>query len=118
MKHMEKLKKMMEAKMKGKGSAMSDLEKEAKMKAVSGLKDMAEDEMGDSVKSLKKVSVMSDSKKGLKAGLKKAEDMIGGEETEESGFNDEAEGEPKSEKEPSDDLRKKLAKLIASKKSK
>lgn len=65
-------------KMKGK---MSENSKKAKLVALKEAHGMAKKMMEDDLKGLKKVTVASDSPEGLKAGLEKAEDMIG-EETE------------------------------------
>ena len=50
--------------------------KKGKMAALSGLRDMASKMMGDDLDKMKKVTVMAKDKKGLKAGLDKAEDML------------------------------------------
>lgn len=55
---------------------IGDVEKEAKMGVMKEISDMAGAAMGDKLKGLKKVSVMSDSKEGLDAGLSKAKDML------------------------------------------
>lgn len=47
-----------------------------KMAALKGLHKMASDMMGGDLASMKKVSVMAKDKKGLKAGLKKAEEVV------------------------------------------
>jgi hypothetical protein len=70
--------KMLKALMKKKKS-MSDTEKDAKKSVLGDLKKMAEGVMGEKIKGLKKVSVSSDSPEGLKAGLEKAEEIIGSE---------------------------------------
>lgn len=49
-----------------------------KMSALKGLHRMASDMMGEPLAGLKKVSVMAKDKKGLKKGLKKAEDLMDG----------------------------------------
>lgn len=54
-----------------------------KMSALKGLHKMASDMMGGDLKGLKKVTVMSKNKKGLKAGLEKAEELLGDEEDSE-----------------------------------
>jgi hypothetical protein len=56
------------------------IEKEAKMNVIKHLKDMASHEMGGKLDGLKKVSVMSDSEKGLEKGLDKAKDILTGSE--------------------------------------
>lgn len=68
---------------------MKDPEKQAKLSALKEAHKMASDMMSDSLKSsrspagMKKVTVASDSKEGLKAGLDKAEDMLGEKSEEE-----------------------------------
>ena len=47
-----------------------------KMAALKGLHKMASDMMGSDLAGMKKVSVMAKDKKGMKAGLKKAESMM------------------------------------------
>lgn len=56
---------------------MSPNEKKAKLKALGAANGMASDMLKDHLQGLKKVTVASDSKEGLKEGLKKAEDIIG-----------------------------------------
>lgn len=51
--------------------------KKGKLAALSGLRDMASQMMGDDLSEMKKVTVMAKDKKGLKAGLEKAEDLMG-----------------------------------------
>ena len=67
----EKMMKMMKGK-----SKLSPLEKEAKMLVMKALSDDMSNELKDKLKGLKKVTIASNSPEGLKAGLKKAEDMI------------------------------------------
>ena len=67
---------------KDKMKKMSDAEKKAKMTALSEAHGLATDMLKDKVKGLKKVTVASDSKEGLKKGLEKAEDLLGKEESE------------------------------------
>ncbi len=67
----------------GKKKKMSPIEMKAKMSVLKDLNGQATDMMKDGLKGIKKVSVMSDSKKGLAAGLEKAEDMLGEESEEE-----------------------------------
>lgn len=61
---------------KKKDRKMDDNEKEAKMNVVKEMRDLASAKMGDKIKGLKKVTVASDSKEGLAAGLDKAEDLL------------------------------------------
>lgn len=73
----DKLEKLFEKKAK-EGGSMPDHEREAKMDVVKQMKsDMAE-LMGDKLKGSKKITVASDSKEGLKAGLDKAEQLLAG----------------------------------------
>jgi hypothetical protein len=69
--------------------------KEAKMGILKQISEMAGGAMGDDIKGLKKVTVASDSPKGLKEGLSKAKDLVEGsdEEEEASESSDEAEAE-------------------------
>ena len=67
----EKLKKILSKK-----RDLSPNEKHAKMDVVKHLRDMASEAMGDKLDGLKKVSVMSDSPEGLKAGLHKASEIV------------------------------------------
>lgn len=53
-----------------------------KMAALKGLHKMASDMMGSELSGIKKVSVVAKDKKGLKKGLQKAEEIVGGEEGE------------------------------------
>lgn len=83
MKHFEKL---LKSKLEKEGE-MAPEKKEAKLKAVSELKDMAKElmkgDMEGRLAGLKKVTVAAPSKEGLKAGLEKAEELVGAEEAEE-----------------------------------
>ena len=67
---------------KDKMKKMSDSEKKAKLTALEEARAMATDMLKDKVKGLKKVTVASDSKEGLKKGLEKAEDILGESESE------------------------------------
>lgn len=62
-------------KLKKKEGKMPSHEKDAKMSVLSHLRDMAQESMGGKLSGLKKVSVMSDSKEGLKEGLSKAQEL-------------------------------------------
>lgn len=64
-------------------------EKKAKMDVVKDLRGVASDMLGDQMDSLKKVSVMSNSKEGLKAGLDKARHVMS--DGEEKGMQRDAE---------------------------
>ena len=93
---------------------MDPIEKEAKMSAVSAMKQMAEDAMSDKLGGLKKVTVAADSEEGLKEGLEKAEDVV------ESKLEPEMEGEEMESEEGSEladmseeEIDKKLQELMA-----
>lgn len=55
---------------------MEDKKKSAKMNALKELHKMASDQMSDDMGDLQKVTVAAKDKKGLKAGLEKAEEII------------------------------------------
>jgi hypothetical protein len=94
---------------KDKMKKMSESEKKAKMTALKEAHGMASDMLKDKVSGLKKVTVASDSKEGLKKGLEKAEEIIGENESEdeEMGEKDEAEAseyeDQQEESEPMDE---------------
>lgn len=73
---LEKLKKL------GKDKKMPEYEKEGKMSAIKSLGDLANEGMSDKIKGLKKVTVASNSPKGLEEGLSKAKEMVSGHEGE------------------------------------
>lgn len=64
-------------KKKDKEDGMDPLEKEARMTAIQAMRKMADDEMTGK---LKKVTVASDSPKGLEEGLAKAKELVAGHE--------------------------------------
>ena len=64
-------------KFKKKKDGMSDNEKQAKMDAISGLRDVASNAMKHKLDGLKKVTVASDSPKGLEKGLDIAKKLAG-----------------------------------------
>lgn len=68
----------------GKKKEMSPNEKKAKLAALKGAHSMAADAMKEGLSGAKKVSVMSDSKEGLKKGLDMAEKIVGEQEDEDS----------------------------------
>jgi hypothetical protein len=68
------------AKMLAKKRDLHPAEKKAKMDVVKDLKDLASSAMSDKMDGLKKVSVMSNSKEGLKHGLEKAGQIVSGDE--------------------------------------
>lgn len=55
---------------------MSPIEQKASSKVLSDLRSHAQSMMSDKMKNLKKVTVASDSKEGLKKGLNKAEEIL------------------------------------------
>ena len=73
---MDKFKQMLQMKAKD-AKPMSNLEKNAKLKAVHQMRKMATDEMSEPLKNLKKVTVASNEPEGLKMGLEKAKQMLG-----------------------------------------
>lgn len=117
--------KMMQLMMKKKkeGKELSGVEKDAKMKVVHDLKSMADEIMSDKLSGMKKVTVASDSKEGLKEGLEKAEEILEAapesEETEESEEAPEMEASEEMEAPETDEemdeatLDAKLEKLMA-----
>lgn len=80
----DKLKKLMKHKS---GKEMHPIEKEAKMKSLGELHQMAKDMLGERLHGMKKVSVMSPDKAGLEAGLSKAKEMLEG-KLEDGGVSD------------------------------
>ena len=80
---------------KDKVKKLSDAEKKAKLTALKEAHGMASDMLKDKVSGVKKVTVASDSKEGLKKGLEKAEEIIGENESEdeEMGESDESKSE-------------------------
>jgi len=87
------------AKKKSEGKKLSPIEKKGKEESLSSLIDDMMGMDGDKVKGLKKVTVASDSPKGLSKGLEKAKELIGGAPT--GGLEDEEmpEGEEMMEEE-------------------
>lgn len=89
---------MKEPMKKKKKEDMDELHKSAKMDAISGLRQTAMDAMKGKLEGLKKVTVASDSKEGIKEGLEKAKEIV------EKGPNGEApEAEEESLEEESED---------------
>lgn len=87
------LKEMM--KMKGE-KKMNPMEKKAKLGVLEEILGMAEDEMGNELKGLKKVTVAAPSEEGLKEGLEKAEEIV---EAKDEMSEEESEDEVLSEEE-------------------
>lgn len=116
---MKQMKKMLE---KNDEKEMS-MKKDAKLSALHGLKKMATDLMGEDLKSnlegMKKVTVASPDKEGLKLGLEKAKDMVSNQdETEESEMDENESVEDEvSEIENPEDIDK-MIKLLQEKKAK
>ena len=84
-------------KKKAEGKSMSPVHKEAKGSVLSDLMDHLEGMGMDKVKGMKKVSVASDSKEGLKTGLDKAKELVSGHESDDSQVDDEMEESPEHE---------------------
>lgn len=76
---MEKFKKLLEKK-RQMGKSLDGAERDAKMSAVQGLKDMANEAMKGKMDGMKKVTVASDSQEGLEHGMDKAKELIHGKE--------------------------------------
>jgi hypothetical protein len=102
-----------------KGKPVKDNELKAKMDVLKELKSMAMDAMGKKLDGAKKVEVAADSKEGLKAGLEKAQEMLGSEEKDEESEEESPEKEKEElasgEEESEDDLDKKIEELMAKK---
>lgn len=110
---------------KDKKKDMSKSEKSAKLSVLKDLSSEMAGMMGDKLKGLKKVTVASDSKEGLKEGLEKAESLLEGHlpESEMSQMSEDEESESEmvdSEEEPQskeeilaeiEELKKKLAEM-------
>lgn len=97
---MDDLKELLAKKMKEQKEPMPENKKNAKMSVLQDLKKMMDDSIAGDLKGLKKVTVASDSKEGLKEGLEKAEDVLEGqEEMEEEGDMDEMDLEQASPEE-------------------
>lgn len=118
------MRKMMEAMEKKGKSPLSEREKDAKLKVLDEMKGLAEDEISERLRGLKKVTVASDSKEGLKEGLEKAHELLEGQQEEEAEHDPSPEeasemADEESEEESSEDeieeLEKKLAELKAKK---
>lgn len=80
----DKMIKMLMSKKK-QGKTLSDSEKKSKLEALGGMRDFANQLMGDKLKNLKKVTVASNSKPGLKKGLHQAEELV---DEEPAGYSD------------------------------
>jgi len=68
---------------------LSDIEKKASSKVLGELRSHAQSMMNDKMKGLKKVTVASNTKEGLKEGLNKAEEILGTKKTKEDEANPE-----------------------------
>jgi len=88
---MEDLKSLLAKKMKEQKEPMPENRKEAKMSVLNELKKLMDDKLAGDLKGLKKVTVASDSKEGLKEGLEKAEEVL--EKSPEMGMEEESEDE-------------------------
>ncbi len=82
---MKELMEMLKNKKKAKKSPSMD----SKMEVLKELQDMLSGVMGEDLSELKKVTVAAKDKKGLKAGLEKAEEMLGSESEEDMDEEDE-----------------------------
>lgn len=80
----DKMMKMLMSKKK-EGKTLSDSDKKSKLQALTGMRDMASQMMGDKLKNLKKVTVAADSKPALQDGLHKAEDLVNKSPEEDNG---------------------------------
>ena len=108
----------------GKKKEMSENEKKAKLSALKEAHGMASEAMKEGLSGAKKVSVMSDSKQGLKKGLDLAEKIVGEQEDEDSeegekmedaqeGFEDQQESSMPMDEEEIDAQIQKLMELKA-----
>lgn len=107
------------------GKELQPGEKEAKMKVIKDLRQMAEQIMKDDIKGMKKVTVASPTQEGLKEGLEKAEDILESnseemseesEESEESeDMSEEYAEESEDEEMSEEEINAKLAELMAKK---
>ena len=87
--------KMMKKLMEDKGMCeMDPTSKKAKSSVLQEISDMAGKSMGEDVKGIKKVSVMSNDSSGLKEGLDKAKELVEGKD---ESANDESPAEEDSE---------------------
>lgn len=100
---MPKFQKLLEERAK-KAKKMSGPEKQAKMDAVREIDGMASKMMGDKLKGIKQVSVAAPDKEGLKEGLEMAEEIVGGDEAQDSKDQEDLkEQESSEEQEPSEE---------------
>jgi ribonuclease HI len=100
---MGKIEKMIEKKKKD-GKGIDGLEKEAALNNLMDLKGAVEGMIGDKAKGLKKVTVASNSEKGLEQGLELAKEKLGEMDTEdEIGDEEDTENMPDLEQEVSSD---------------
>ena len=93
------------------GKFLSEDDKAAKMDILKELKDIASGAMGDN---LKKVTVASDSAEGLKAGLKKAEEVVEKKLEEDEDEESEMEEMPEDSEMSKEEKIKKLEEELAS----
>jgi hypothetical protein len=115
------MKKLLEKK-KSKGM-LSDEESSAKMSVLKNLRGKSNESLAEKLKGAKKVSVMSDSEEGLKAGLDKAKEIVESEPSELDSPDQEMEkmtGDDEDSEDPycemsEDQLDEHLAKLMAKK---
>lgn len=98
---------------------LSPLEQEAKLKVLQECMDDMDGMMGENLDKKKKmkVSVLSDSPKGLKAGLEKAKEVVGGDHAMLDKESEDEESEDEDE-ESEEELDAKIAALMAKKNAK
>lgn len=103
-----------------KKKGLSDLEKQAKMKALKEAHKSMSDLMAGDLKGMKKVTVASNSKEGLQEGLDKAEEVLGEQddddmemsEKEELKQDDLEDNQEESEPMDEDELNAEIEKLL------
>lgn len=95
---------------KAKGKVLSPEMAEKKMEVIQELMDAMGEDMSGKIKGLKKVTVAAPDSKGLKEGLKKAEEVVEEMPEEESEESEESEDSEEMSKE---DIKAKIAELKA-----
>lgn len=112
---MDKMKEKLMKHLAKKGKKLEPLAQEAKTKVLSDLKKYAQDEMKNNLdSSVKKVTVASDDKEGLKEGLEKAKEMLDISDKEECEEDEKSEAEEKQEEMPEslEEIEAKIQKLM------
>lgn len=99
---------------------LSPMEQEAKLKVLQDCMDDMDNMMGENLDKKKKmkVSVISDSPKGIKAGLEKAKDIVGGDHEMLDEVESEDDEELETDEESEEELDAKIAALMAKKNAK